>query len=151
MEGCDKKMNISMDQSTNNIKNNILTDNFKEDEDIKSKRKKLNIKSKKNNVSSNKININAIKLPNENNNNKEKENEIIRTSKFKLILPIAKGGYGSVGLYKKLSTSDTYAIKTVDINYMKEKKLSKSLKIEKNILREINNDYVVNSYYIFTM
>ena len=149
MEGCDKKMNISMDQSTNNIKNNILTDNFKEDEDIKSKRKKLNIKSKKNNVSSNKININAIKLPNENNNNKEKENEIIRTSKFKLILPIAKGGYGSVGLYKKLSTSDTYAIKTVDINYMKEKKLSKSLKIEKNILKEINNDYVVNSYYIF--
>ena len=149
MEGCDKKMNISMDQSTNNIKNNILTDNFKEDEDIKSKRKKLNIKSKKNNVSSNKININAIKLPNENKNNKEKENEIIRTSKFKLILPIAKGGYGSVGLYKKLSTSDTYAIKTVDINYMKEKKLSKSLKIEKNILKEINNDYVVNSYYIF--
>jgi serine/threonine protein kinase len=32
---------------------------------------------------------------------------------------------------------------------MKEKKLSKSLKIEKNILKEINNDYVVNSYYIF--
>jgi serine/threonine protein kinase len=151
MEGCDKKMNISMDQSTNNIKNNILTDNFKEDEDIKSKRKKLNVKPKNDNVSSNKININVFKLSNENKNDKvkEKENEIIRTSKFKLILPIAKGGYGSVGLYKKLSTSDTYAIKTVDINYMKEKKLSKSLKIEKNILKEINNDYVVNSYYIF--
>ena len=32
---------------------------------------------------------------------------------------------------------------------MKEKKLSSSLKNEQNILKEINNDYVVNSYYIF--
>jgi serine/threonine protein kinase len=32
---------------------------------------------------------------------------------------------------------------------MKEKKLSSSLKNEQNILKEINNDYVVNSYYLF--
>ena len=32
---------------------------------------------------------------------------------------------------------------------MKEKKLSSSLKNEQNILKEINNDYVVNSYFIF--
>ena len=88
----------------------------------------------------------------ENNNEKmETQNEIKdkKVSKFKLILPIAKGGYGSVGLYKKTTTSDTYAIKTVDINCMKEKNLSSSLKNEQNILKEINNDYVVNSYYIF--
>jgi serine/threonine protein kinase len=150
MEGCDEKIDTSVDLSTNN-KNNILIDNFKEDKEIISKRKKLNAKLKNDNLSSNNININVIQLPNENKNDKvkEEENEIIRTTKFKLILPIAKGGYGSVGLYKKLSTNDTYAIKTVDINYMKEKKLSASLKIEKNILKEINNDYVVNSYYIF--
>ena len=150
MEGCEEKFDISVDQSSNN-KNNILIDNFKEDKEIISKRKKLSVKFKTDNVSSNNININVIKAPNEKKNGKEKEdeNEIIRTSKFKLILPIAKGGYGSVGLYKKLSTSDTYAIKTVDIDYMKEKKLSASLKIEQNILKEINNDYVVNSYYIF--
>ena len=76
-------------------------------------------------------------------------NQIKKVSKFKLILPIAKGGYGSVGLYKKSTTSDTYAIKTVDINSMKEKNLSSSLKNEQNILKEINNDYVVNSYFIF--
>ena len=64
-------------------------------------------------------------------------------------MPIAKGGYGSVGLYKNVATSDTYAIKTVDIKNMKEKKLSSSLKNEQNILKEINNDYVVNSYFIF--
>ena len=32
---------------------------------------------------------------------------------------------------------------------MKEKNLSSSLKNEQNILKEINNDYLVNSYYIF--
>ena len=68
---------------------------------------------------------------------------------FKLILPIEKGGYGSVSLYKKISTGDLYAIKTVNINAMKEKKLSKTLKQELNILKEINSDYIVNSYYIF--
>ena len=77
------------------------------------------------------------------------KSQIVKTFKFKLILPIAKGGYGSVGLYKKLATSDTYAIKAVNINNMKEKNLSTSLKNEQNILKEINNDYVVNSYYIF--
>ena len=32
---------------------------------------------------------------------------------------------------------------------MKDKNLSSSLKNEQNILKEINNDFVVNSYYIF--
>ena len=32
---------------------------------------------------------------------------------------------------------------------MKEKKLSASLKVEQNILKEINNDFVINSYFIF--
>lgn len=118
MEGVDEKIDTSVDLSANNNKNNLLIDNLKEDKENISKRKKLSVKFKDDNISSNNININVIKAPNE---NKEEENEIIRTSKFKLILPIAKGGYGSVGLYKKLSTSDTYAIKTVDINYMKEK------------------------------
>ena len=42
-----------------------------------------------------------------------------------------------------------YAIKSVDINNMKEKKLSKTLQNERNILKEISSDYIVNSYYIF--
>ena len=79
----------------------------------------------------------------------DNKNHIVKTFKFKLILPIAKGGYGSVGLYKKLATSDTYAIKAVNIKSMKDKNLSSSLKNEQNILKEINNDFVVNSYYIF--
>ena len=96
-----------------------------------------------------KNNIEKTKLDNIIFKNKFEKNQPEKISKFKLILPIAKGGYGSVGLYKKMSTSDTYAIKTVNINCMKDKKLSSSLKTEQNILKEINNDYVVNSYFIF--
>ena len=113
-----------------------------------------------NNINSLKYNKNIYTVETENSNSKNKDfyevkknetdiNQIKKVSKFKLILPIAKGGYGSVGLYKKSTTSDTYAIKTVDINSMKEKNLSSSLKNEQNILKEINNDYVVNSYFIF--
>ena len=72
-----------------------------------------------------------------------------KLAKFKLILPIAKGGYGKVGLYKKITTGDLYIIKSVDINNMKEKKLSKTLQNERNIMKEISNDYVVTTYYIF--
>jgi len=42
----------------------------------------------------------------------------IKISDFKLISEISKGGYGRVDIYKKISTGDIYAIKTVDINKM---------------------------------
>ena len=72
-----------------------------------------------------------------------------RISKFKLILPIAKGGYGVVGLYKNIRTNDLYAIKTVDIKSMKEKNLSNTLKNEQEILKQIDSQFLVNSYFIF--
>ena len=97
------------------------------------------------------VNINTIK--------NIKEDEKIETSiqpqdqkritKFKLILPIAKGGYGVVGLYKNVKTNDMYAIKTVDIKSMKEKNLSNTLKNEQNILKQIDSHFLVNSYFIF--
>ena len=101
-----------------------------------------------------KNNMNVLK----NNFNFDNENDLsmsrtptrsLKISNFKLILPIAKGGYGSVALYKKISTGDFYAIKSVSINSMKEKNLSKTLKQEQNILKEINSEYIVNSYFIF--
>ena len=158
MEGCNERNNkISSEQSLIKDKKNSLINSIKNDSDTEmiNKRKiakSQNVKSDKNvnEISpKNNNNINVINPDQELDNLDNKEEEPIRKSKFKLILPIAKGGYGSVGLYKKLSTSDTYAIKIVDINCMKEKKLSASLKIEQNILKEINSDYVVNSYYIF--
>ena len=134
----------------------FLNENVVQDKDFFNQKNKFN---KSNDYS---MNISCIKEKDindgyDNNDTNKNEKHIksdindnqIKVSKFKLILPIAKGGYGSVGLYKNMATSDTYAIKTVDINNMKEKKLSSSLKNEQNILKEINNDYVVNSYFIF--
>ena len=141
-----------------NKKNNknilFLNDNAIQDKDFFNQKNKS---SKSNDYSMNISCINTKDINDSNNNdvNNDEKNKSdvndnqIKVSKFKLILPIAKGGYGSVGLYKNVATSDTYAIKTVDINNMKEKKLSSSLKNEQNILKEINNDYVVNSYFIF--
>ena len=87
-----------------------------------------------------------IDLSDDNSNKIENQKRI---SKFKLILPIAKGGYGVVGLYKNVKTNDLYAIKTVDIKSMKEKHLSNTLNNERNILKQIDSQYLVNSYFIF--
>ena len=99
---------------------------------------------------------NEVKSKEDEENNKSFNNSILKStdsgtkfSNFKLILPIAKGGYGTVGLYKKISTGDLYTIKSVDINKMKERKLSKTLQNERNIMKEISSDYVVTTYYLF--
>lgn len=42
----------------------------------------------------------------------------VKISDFKFISPIASGGYGRVDIYKKNTTGDLYAIKTVNINKM---------------------------------
>ena len=170
MDGIDKKYEKNFIEFMNDKKSSIFVD-FDENngEALKTKRKRLvsfDLGSNSNNLSLNSIknetpnytrknvkHILSIKDNDERSKNENKDNnnkiQVSKISKFKLILPIAKGGYGSVGLYKKVTTSDTYAIKTVDIKFMKEKNLSSSLKNEQNILKEINNDYVVNSYYIF--
>ena len=70
-------------------------------------------------------------------------------SDFQYLIPIAEGGYGRIDIYKKKTTGDLYAIKTVNISSIKEKHLSITLKNETIILNEINNDYVVKCYYIF--
>ena len=54
-----------------------------------------------------------------------------------------------MGLYKNVRTSDIYAIKTVDIKSMKEKNLSNTLKNEQEILKQIDSQFLVNSYFIF--
>ena len=48
MEGCDEKIDTNVDLSTNSNKNKMLIDNFKEDKEIISKRKKLSLKFKTN-------------------------------------------------------------------------------------------------------
>lgn len=154
MKEVDDKFNNIDSEKIKSKSGLFLAENINQEKEFNLNRNKI-ASTKSNNMKS--INISSITnddIKNANDNissvkDTNPDNKLIKVCKFKLILPIAKGGYGSVGLYKNLSTSDTYAIKTVDINSMKEKKLSSSLKNEQNILKEINNDYVVNSYFIF--
>jgi len=69
---------------------------------------------------------------------------------FQIIISLGSGGYGTVDLCKKKQTGDLYAIKSVDINKMKEKNLLSQLEKEKCILNEINHDNLVKCYYIFS-
>lgn len=46
---------------------------------------------------------------------------IVKITDFKLIRELASGGYGRVDIYKKITTGDLYAIKTVNIKKMVNK------------------------------
>ena len=153
LEQYDDKYNETIEQVIN-AKKNILIEKNGQEIDLNKLATMYDEQEEENEFFLKKRNTTASILQNNIKTIKPSEEEIedkdcIKTCKFKLVLPIARGGYGSVGLYKKSSTSDMYAIKIVNIKGMKEKKLSASLKVEQNILKEINNDYVINSYFIF--
>ena len=148
-------INLVKEMNENQTQDNILSlDNSDSKKQILKKEREQTPNSKIKSVrfSDNEkiVNINTIKTYKQDDEFKDIINEETkRISKFKLILPIAKGGYGVVGLYKNVKTNDIYAIKTVDIKSMKEKNLSNTLKNEQNILKQIDNQYLVNSYFIF--
>jgi len=148
-------INLVKEMNENQTQDNILSlDNSDSKKQILKKEREQTPNSKIKSVrfSDNEkiVNINTIKTYKQDDEFKDIINEETkRISKFKLILPIAKGGYGVVGLYKNVKTNDIYAIKTVDIKSMKEKNLSNTLKNEQNILKQIDSQYLVNSYFIF--
>jgi len=126
---------------THSISSKLVNSNFNSINIFQKKSSKLLSPIKQKISVPNKRHVSFSESPNISNGNS--------INNFKLIFQIAKGGYGSVSLYKKITTGDMYAIKTVDIQSMKEKKLSSTLKNETSILNEINSDYVVNCYYIW--
>ena len=80
----------------------------------------------------------------------DSKDSLIKISNFQFIRNIGKGGYGSVGLYKKTNTGDEYAIKIVNISKMKSLNVVNSLENETDILNLINHDFLVKCYYIFS-
>jgi len=134
-------INVQNENVVNTIKELLSEINNENEKEIE---KDDNNDENDNDNEKSKSNINSL-----NNSQVKFSDSNIKFSNFKLILPLAKGGYGTVGLYKKTKTGDMYAIKSVGINNMKEKKMSQTLQNERNILKEISSDYIVNSYYIF--
>ena len=109
-----KENDVNKNNSTKNNKeekrNSILKLKRKNTLDKKTSNKSVKFQDKPTTKIKSLKTINGnIKLGlNETNKNENQK----RITKFKLILPIAKGGYGVVGLYKNVKTNDIYAIKT---------------------------------------
>ena len=68
---------------------------------------------------------------------------------FYLLRAVSHGAYGKVCLARKKQTRDLFAIKIMDKQKMKEKGVIDWVMNERNILNEIDNEYVVRGVYTF--
>lgn len=62
---------------------------------------------------------------------------------------LAKGGYGKVLLCRKKNTNDMFAVKVLDIELIKQKNCVDTVINEKQILKDLNTDFVVRGVYTF--
>ncbi len=69
---------------------------------------------------------------------------------FEVIETVSEGGFGKVFLAKKKTTTDIFAIKKININYLEKKNWLKFIENEKMILNTVNNVYIVKCYYSFS-
>lgn len=68
---------------------------------------------------------------------------------FYLLRAVSHGAYGKVCLARKKQTRDLFAIKIMDKLKMEEKGVTDLVMNERNILNQIDNDYVVRGVYTF--
>ena len=70
-------------------------------------------------------------------------------SDFILMKSLAKGGYGKVLLCRKKNTNDMFAIKVLDIEQIKTKNCVDTVINEKQILKDLNTEFIVRGVYTF--
>ena len=68
---------------------------------------------------------------------------------FYLLRAVSHGAYGKVCLARKKATRDLFAIKIMDKQKMEEKGVTDMVMNERNILYQIDNEYVVRGVYTF--
>lgn len=78
----------------------------------------------------------------------EQKNDI-SINDFILIKTISKGAYGKVILARKKNTKDLFAIKVLDKEKMIEKNVIQYVMNERDILTNVNNDFIVRGVYTF--
>ena len=89
-----------------------------------------------------------------NNNNNNVNNKIIKTKgpaiqDFDIIKPISRGAFGRVYLAQKKRTMDYYAIKIIKKSDMVRKNMVDQVLIERDILAQAENPWVVKLFYAF--
>lgn len=62
---------------------------------------------------------------------------------------LSSGAYGKVILARKKLTNDLFAIKVLDKEMMVEKNVQDFVMNERNILNQVDNDYIVRGIYTF--
>ena len=68
---------------------------------------------------------------------------------FILLKAVSSGAYGKVILARKKNTNDFFAIKVLDKQKMVEKNVVEFVMNEKNIISQVNNDFIVRGVYTF--
>ena len=69
---------------------------------------------------------------------------------FLLIKSLASGAFGKVILSRKKNTKDMFAIKVLEIEKMKQKNCQETVMNEKNILNDLNTEFIARGVYTFT-
>lgn len=75
--------------------------------------------------------------------------EKMSISDFILLKTLSSGAYGKVILARKKATKDLFAIKVLDKDMMVEKNVADFVMNERNILNQVDNDYIVRGIYTF--
>ena len=73
----------------------------------------------------------------------------ISINDFILIKTVSSGAYGKVILARKKNTRDIFAIKVLEKEKMIEKNVTEFVLNERNILSQVNNDFIVRGVYNF--
>ena len=77
------------------------------------------------------------------------ESKQISISDFILLKTVSSGAYGKVILARKKNTRDIFAVKVLEKEKMIQKNVIEFVINERNILNQMNNDFIVRGVYTF--
>jgi serine/threonine protein kinase len=80
---------------------------------------------------------------------RETDSQEITIKDFILLKTISSGAYGNVILSRKKNTKDLFAIKVLDKEKMVEKNVTEFVMNERDILNQVNNEFIVRGVYTF--
>jgi len=81
--------------------------------------------------------------------NNKKEDSTPSIQDFEILKPISRGAFGRVYLAQKKRTGDLYAIKVLKKADMIRKNMVDHVIVERNILAQTKNPFVVKLFYVF--
>eukprot|EP00727_Mastigamoeba_balamuthi_P001786 m51a1_g11604 putative serine threonine protein kinase 15 (579) ;mRNA; f:151071-153725 len=75
---------------------------------------------------------------------------VLSLEDFQTVKPLTSGAFGAVYLVRKVQTGDLYAMKVISKTHFDNKNQLRRLRIERDILAKVENDFVVRMYWSFS-